>query len=275
MPGRGGMVGPEMLEQMIIDGSLTDAGLLEATGAGPDYRILPDVSVVKIGGQSIIDRGRRAVYPLVEELAACIANHQMLIGTGAGTRARHLYSLASGLGLPTGVLTDVGTAVAVENAVMLGALMARYGVPIVNITEFSAVPLFLAERHAVIFPGMPPYGMWQHVPSEGLIPPYRTDAGCYLVAEVYGCKQMIYVKDEDGLYTENPKQSSEAKFIPRITVGELIERNLPDLIVERPVLEMMKSARHIRSIQVINGLKHGLLERALRGEHVGTVISAE
>ena len=48
--------------------SLSDAELMEATGEAPDYAILPDVSVLKIGGQSLIDRGRSAVHPLVEEL---------------------------------------------------------------------------------------------------------------------------------------------------------------------------------------------------------------
>ena len=99
-----------------MERSLTDEELLRATESAPDYRILPDATVLKIGGQTIIDRGRAAVYPLVEELVAAKAEHQLLIGTGGGTRARHLYSIAAGLGLPTGVLTEVGSAVAGQNA---------------------------------------------------------------------------------------------------------------------------------------------------------------
>jgi molybdenum storage protein len=116
--------------------------------------------------------------------------------------------------------------------------------------------------------------MWQPVPSEGVIPPYRTDAGCYLVAEVYGCANMVFVKDEDGLYTANPKTDPDAQLIPRVTVDELDEMDLPDLILERPVLDLMRNARHIKSVQVINGLKRGLIARALEGEHVGTIITA-
>jgi len=40
------------------------------------------------------------------------------------------------------------------------------------------------------------------------------------------------------------------------------------------VLELMRIARQVKSIQVINGLKRGLIARALDGEHVGTIISA-
>ena len=122
---------------------------------------------------------------------------------------------------------------------------------------------------------MPPYDMWQRVPAEGVIPPYRTDAGCYLVAETYGCAGLVLVKDEDGLYTANPKNDANATFIPEITVDELIEADLPDLVVERPVLQLMRHARHVRSIQIVNGLRSGLIRRAVEGEHVGTIIRSD
>jgi len=113
------------LETLLMSRSLSDAELMQASDAAPDYAILPDVSVLKIGGQSLMDRGRSAIHPLVEELVEVKASHQILIGTGGGTRARHVYALAAELGLPTGVLTDVGAAVAGQNAQMLGYLMAR------------------------------------------------------------------------------------------------------------------------------------------------------
>ncbi len=265
---------PGAMQSVLMSGSLTDMQLMEASATAPDFRILPDVSVVKIGGQSLIDRGSAAILPVVEELVAAKADHQLLIGTGAGTRARHLYALASEFGLPTGVLTDIGSAVAGQNAQILGYLMARHGVPVVSGTGFGAVPLYLAECGAAIFAGMPPYDMWQHPPDEGFIPPYRTDAGCWLVAEVYGCRNMIYVKDEDGLFTANPKSDPSATLIDSITVDELVALDLLDLVVERPLLDLIRNARHVTSIQVINGLKPGLLTRALAGEHVGTIISA-
>jgi molybdenum storage protein len=264
----------EALQAMLMSRSLADVELLAATDAAPSLPILPDANVLKIGGQSLIDRGRDAVYPVVEQLVAAKREHQLLIGTGAGTRARHLYALASELGLPTGVLTDVGSAVAGQNAQMLGYLLARHGVPVVSGSGFAALPLYLSESGAAIFAGMPPYDMWQHVPSEGVIPPYRTDAGCWLVAELYGARSMIFIKDEDGLFTANPKTDPSATLIESIAVDELIAMDLPDLVVERPLLELMRNARHATQIQVINGLEPGLIARALAGEHVGTIISA-
>jgi molybdenum storage protein len=263
------------LASLLMSRSLGDPELQRATDATDDYAILPDVSVLKIGGQSLMDRGRAAVFPVVEELVEAKRTHRLLIGTGGGTRARHIYSLAAELGMPTGVLSEVGSAVAGQNAEMLGYLMARHGVPVVGPSAFAVLALRLDECGAAIFPGMPPYDLWQRVPDEGVIPPYRTDAGCYLVAESYGCRRMIFVKDEDGLYSANPKNDVSATFIPRATVDELIAMDLPDLVVERPLLELMRHARHVRQIQVVNGLRPGLIQRALEDEHVGTIISAD
>jgi molybdenum storage protein len=262
------------LEALLMQRSLTDTQLLAAAEAAADFRILPDATVIKIGGQSIIDRGRAAVYPLVDEIVAVRKAHKLLIGTGAGTRARHLYSIAAGLNLPAGVLSQLGASVADQNAAMLGQLLAKHGISAVDSAGLSAVPLYLAEVHAVVFSGMPPYSLWIRPAAEGVIPPYRTDAGCFLVAEQFGCKAMIYVKDEDGLYTANPKTSKGATFIPKISVDEMKAKGLHDSILEFPVLDLLKSARHVHQVQIVNGLVPGNLTRALAGEHVGTIITA-
>jgi molybdenum storage protein len=260
------------LADRLLTTSLTDRSVLEETGGGPDTALLPAATVIKSGGQSIIDRGRRALFPLLEEIEANLPHHHLIIGTGAGTRARHVYSVAVDLGLPTGVLTVLGTGVAMQNARILGYLLARHGIPVITPLEFGQLPLYLAERHAVVFPGMPPYTYWEHNPELGLIPPHRTDTGTYLVAEVFGARSMIYVKDEDGLYTGDPKRDASAEFLPHATVGSLLAAGYDDLVIERPVLEFMSHARHMKRVQVINGLTPGNLTRALAGEHVGTII---
>jgi molybdenum storage protein len=260
------------LGKRLVSGSLSDAAIQKATEATPSHAILPWVNVVKIGGQSIMDRGRSAVGPVVDEIVANLPHHKMILGTGAGTRARHVYSLAIDLGLPIGVLTVLGTAVAWQNAQMLQYLLARHGIAFLEPEGFASLPHYLMERGAVICQGMPPYKLWEANPEVGRIPPQRTDTGCYLIAEVFGARRMIYVKDEDGLYTADPKKDRSATHIPRISVQELLARDLDDLVVERAVLEMMLNARHMREIQFVNGLKPGQLTAALNGEPVGTVI---
>jgi molybdenum storage protein len=268
----------ELLSQLgerLLAGSLTDNELLAHTTETPPVRLIPEANVVKIGGQSFIDRGRSAVFPIVDEIVQNLDHHKMIIGTGAGTRARHAYSVGLDLGMPTGVLSVLGTFVSMQNARMLHCLLARHGIPFIEPAQFPQLPLYLCERRAVIFFGMPPYTFWQQNPEVGRIPPHRTDTGAYLVSEVFGARSMINVKDEDGLYTADPKKDRNAKFIPRITVPELLEMDLQDVVVEHAVLELLQHAEQRRSIQVINGLKPGNLTRALEGEVVGTLISAE
>src|SRR3954451_18526147 len=260
------------LGKRLITESLSDLALQRATEHTPDFAILPWANVVKIGGQRSLDRGRSAVIPLIEEIVANLPRHKMILGTGAGPRARHIYSLAIDLGLPTGVLTVLATAVAWQNAQMLHYLLAQYGIPFIEPEGFSVLPHYLMERGAVICQGMPPYKLWEQNPVSGRIPPQRTDTGCFLIAEVFGARKMIYVKDEDGLFTADPKKDRSARHIPRISVQELIEQDQEDLVVERAVLDLMLTARHIREIQFVNGLKPGQLSAALDGEAVGTII---
>ncbi len=265
---------PGLLADRLLEGSLADVSLLADTGEGLDTRLLPSATVIKIGGQSIIDRGRRAVFPLLEEIESLLPEHRLIIGTGAGTRARHAYSVGVDLRLPTGVLTMLGTGVAMQNARILGYLLAKHGIPVITPVEFAQLPIYLEERHAVVFPGMPPYTYWEHNPDVGLIPPHRTDTGTYLVAEVFGARSMIYVKDEDGLYSDDPKRDPSARFIPEIAAADLLSEDFDDIVIERAVLEFMGRARHVRSVHIVNGLVPGNLTRALKGEHVGTIIHA-
>ena len=63
------------LEALLMQRPLPDPELLAATSTTEDYRILPDATVIKIGGHSVIDRGRAAVYPLIEEIGAARQTH--------------------------------------------------------------------------------------------------------------------------------------------------------------------------------------------------------
>src|ERR1700704_799303 len=137
------------LGQRLVSGSLSDAALQRATDATPNVAILPWANVVKIGGQSIMDRGRAAVGPVVDEIVANLPRHKMILGTGAGTRARHVYSLAIDLGLPTGVLTVLGTAVRTpvgSPRSIARYLLAQYGIAFVEPEGFASLPHYLMER---------------------------------------------------------------------------------------------------------------------------------
>jgi molybdenum storage protein len=236
--------------------------------------LMPDVRVLKIGGQSILDRGRKAVFPVLDELVASKDKHKLLLCCGGGTRARHIYSVASELEMPTGLLAALGGYVPRQNARMVQMLLAKHGGLFMLHDDFEKLPLYFRLGCIPIMTGMPPFGYWEKPPPEGRIPPNRTDAGTFLTAEVLGAKRVIFIKDEDGLYEDDPKKNPAAKLIPRISAKELLKRDLPDLAVERVVIEYLTRARFCTELQIINGLKPGNVTRALEGEDVGTIIHA-
>jgi molybdenum storage protein len=240
----------------------------------PVIRLLPWLRVVAIGGATIMDRGRDAVLPLVGELRDALVEHRMLILTGAGVRARHILGVGLDLGMPTGVLGGLAATEAEQNAHLLAALLAADGVSYLpHGTVANQLATHLSASPAVVANGYPPYGVHEFPPPVGKLPPHRSDAGAFLLADAYGAAQLLYVKDVDGV--SNGSAGASDGFRPRIGTGELLGQGRAGLPVDPLVLELMTRAKHVREIQIVNGLVAGNLTRALAGEHVGTVIHAD
>ena len=270
-----GKIWVEGLDSVLSDESLAGRKLRDSLGTRDTIAVLPDLWVIKIGGQSIMDRGGAAVHPILEELVdAKERGVHFMIGAGGGTRARHVYSLGLDLNLPTGMLARLGSSVPVQNARMLQMLLAKHGGIMTYPDDFEKLPFFLNAGCIPIMSGMPPNEFWEKPAAVGLIPSNRTDAGVYLLAEFLGAKGVLYVKDEDGLYTDDPKKNPDATLIPETTAQELLDSGQDDLVVERVVLEYLERADKIKEIRVINGLIRGQITAALNGEPVGSVIRA-
>jgi molybdenum storage protein len=260
------------VESMLMRESLLDKQVMSSTET-PVVPMLPFCHIIKVGGRSIIDGGKRTTYPLVDAIAAALEKFKLVIGTGGGVRSRHVASIGIDLGLPTGVLAQLQIIDALGNAHLLGTLLAPHGVVAIPPEILGhMLPFFIKAAPGVICNGDPPFSIWEHPPGVGRIPPHRTDAGTYLLAECYGCATHTLIKDVDGLYDEDPKINRDAHLITDITVAELKERNLPTLPFDRVLLDLLACARQVKRIQIINGLKPHLLEPALRGEQVGTIV---
>lgn len=254
--------------------SLVDKQVIAGTEL-PVRAILPNLNVLQIGGLSIMDRGSSAVIPVIEEIVANQHAHTLLIGVGPGVRARHIFAVGLDLGLPTGALATLAAKSAAQNAYMVSCLLANSGFVYLEAPFIvQLLPAMLAAARGAVFNGIPPYDLWEHPPALGKIPPHGSDAGSYLVAEVFGARSIILLKDVDGLYTADPKTNPDAKFIPDIDVADLMARRLATLPVEPVVLELLSRGKLARSIRIINGLVPGNLTRALNGEPVGTIIRA-
>jgi molybdenum storage protein len=196
----------------------------------------------------------------------------MLILTGAGIRARHVYSVGLDLGLPTGALASLAAKEAGHNGHLLAALLANDGVSYIeHATIAHQLAIHLAASRAVVGSAFPPYHHHEF-PVTGRIPAHRADTGAFLIADAVGARRLILVEDVDGLYTADPNNpgGDTPEFIPEASASELSE--MKTLPFDRMLLEVMANAKQLEEIQVVNGLVAGNLTRALRGEHVGSII---
>jgi molybdenum storage protein len=257
--------------------SLQNRDVLSSTDSDRDLQIFPDVSLVSIGGQSIFDRGKEAILPLVEELVEIKKDKgvKMVIGVGGGTRVRHTISIAVDLGLPVGGMAQLVGAMEELNAILLNTLMAPHGSMPLQREHFWDLPLYFDAGITPIAISVPPYHFWEPPPEHGHLPMHGSDFGLFQLAEVLGMRQVIFVKDEDGLYDKDPKRHADAKRIPKITLAELLEKLPEENILDQELFHAWQHAKNLKRIVIVNGLVPGQLTRALRGEDVGTVITKE
>jgi len=260
------------VKSKLMGESLVSHSFAEGYDVAPQQRLFPEVNVLKIGGQSICDLGKKALPAVVKEIAANKNKHKMFLLTGGGTRSRHIYAIGLELGMPTGIISKFGSSISEQNALLVATLLSPWGGIKIGHDEVLKLPTYFAQGCIPVMHGMPPYDYYALPSPKWRIPIHRTDVGTLIVADLIGAKSCILVKDEDGLYTDNPKKNKKAKFIAEISARELIKRNLDDLIIERPCLEILQNSEVLDRIQIVNGLKKGNITKALSGKHVGTII---
>jgi len=263
------------IESRLMRESLVDREVIARTDSEHEFEIMPNVVLVGIGGQSIFDRGKAALLPIVEEISALRGKHKMMIGVGGGTRVRHTVSVALDLGVPTGGVAQLVGAMEEANAVFLNALLAKHRSIVMQREHFWELPLYIENGMLPIVISIPPYHFWEPPPEDGPLPAHGSDFGLFILAEVLGMSRVVFVKDEDGMYTRDPKKHPDAKLVRRTTLAAMLADMPQDLMLDRQLFNAWKAARHVKRVQIVNGLKRGELTRALSGEDAGTVIEKE
>jgi molybdenum storage protein len=260
------------VKSKLMGESLVSKSFAQNFEVAPQQRLFPDVDVIKIGGQSICDRGVKSLPGIIKEIVANRKKHKMLFTTGGGTRSRHIYAIGLELGMPTGIISKFASSVSEQNALLVSTLLSQWGGIKIGHDEIIKLPTYFAQDCIPVMHGMPPYDYFAIPSAEWRIPIHRTDVGTVILADLIGARSCILVKDEKGLYTDDPKKKGNFEFIPEISVAELLSKDLDDLILERPCLEILQKSEVINKIQIINGLEKGNLTKALNGKPVGTII---
>jgi uridylate kinase len=229
--------------------------------------------LLKLSGESFCAPGGfgiegKAIGSIAERIARlCKLGPQVAIVVGGGNFLRGA-TFSENSHIPRTTADYMGMLATVMNAAALQETLERFGQPtrVLSAIEVSAIcePFIrrrcirhLEKGRATILAG-----------GTGN-PFFSTDTCAALRASELGADLMIKATKVDGVYTDDPKKNPNAQLIEHISYQEVLSKNLK---VMDPAAVSLCRENHI-PIVVLNIFGESNIERVLRGEHVGTVIS--
>ncbi|MBW2061911.1 MAG: UMP kinase [Deltaproteobacteria bacterium] len=100
-------------------------------------------------------------------------------------------------------------------------------------------------------------------------PYFTTDTAAVLRANEMGAEILLKATKVDGIYDSDPEKNPDAKFYPRLTYMEVIEKRLKVMDTTAISLAMENNL----PINVFNFSTRGIIRRVLSGESVGTLVT--
>jgi uridylate kinase len=100
-------------------------------------------------------------------------------------------------------------------------------------------------------------------------PYFSTDTAAVLRAIEMESDVVIKATKVNGIYTSDPHKDPDATFLPRLTFQEVVTRELG--VMDAPAVSLCKD--NGLPIIVLNLQERGSVATAIRGEHVGTLVS--
>jgi uridylate kinase len=215
--------------------------------------------IIKLTGKIL----NQDVYPIVSAIAKVPKG---VIVIGGGDIARKYIEMLISHESNQGFADMLGIEISKVNARLLAylALSLRQDV-------CTYVPSSLQEirdaltKYSLVFVG-------------GFQPGQSTDTVAALIAEYLGAKYILNAANVDAVYTDDPRKNKEAKRLEKISIQELI--NLLEKegvssaaghyeLVDIWALKIMERSKI--SMRIIQATPE-IIERALNGENVGTII---
>jgi uridylate kinase len=229
---------------------------------------MPEVStvklVIKVGGYCF----SRGLDPKpIQELAKALSRlksegHSLVVVTGGGENARAYAGTARALKANESFSDDLGIQVSRLNAALLIAALGD--------SAYRKVPTRFDEIEEALRTG-------RIVVLGGLVPGQSTNAVAALTAEVMGADLIINMTDVEGVYSADPRVTRDAELLREISTDELMSILLKaDQRAGEYDLFDMTAAKIVKRsrlrVRVVDGTKPGNLERAVKGERIGTLI---
>jgi uridylate kinase len=245
---------------------MADAPVAAASTALEYPRVL-----LKLSGEALAgEQGFGIAPPIIDKLTDEIREvHGMGVALGLVIGGGNIVrgTIASAQGMDRVSADYMGMLATIINALAVQDMLERKGVETRVLTairmEQLAEPYIrrralrhLEKGRVVIFAG-------------GTGNPYfSTDTAAVLRGIEMDADVIIKATKVEGVYTADPVKDSTAEFIPRITLGEVITRDLK--VMDAAAISLCRENEI--PIIVLNLDTPGLVGRAIRGERIGTLV---
>ena len=229
---------------------------------------MPSRLAIKLGGHLIstprgLDLNLLKAY--AEILSETFDGGRWCIIVGGGEESRRYISAARSLGLDEALCDLIAVKITRIHARILSALIGE--------KAYQRTPETLEEIAEYASLG-------KIVVAGGLQPAQSTTAVAALAAEAIGAEKLIIATDVDGVYTDDPKRSPDARLLKELTLTRLEEIVQGSShaageyrLIDRLAINVLRRSR-IPAI-VLNGKQPENLKKAIRGEKVGSLIKPE
>lgn len=163
--------------------------------------------VVKLSGSLFFSDDFKEMVDSIKDALNRRAELTAVFVAGGGKKAREYINVASEFGADQATLDEIGIKTSRLNALVLASALGEFSESVVPETLEELVQTLRGNTRAVVI--------------GGLHPGQSTNAVGALVAEKLRASRFVNATDVDGVYTVDPRKSSSAKRIDRITTQEL------------------------------------------------------
>ncbi len=223
-------------------------------------RFLLKLSGEALGSQGIDPRALASLTTQIARVQSLDIELALVVGGGNFIRGAQVREfdrvVADQMGMLATVLNGMALRQSLESTgisvLLQSAIPVAYAQPVDPISARQA----LAEKKIVIFAG-------------GTGNPFvTTDTAAAIRASEIGAKILLKATDVPGVYSADPKKDPNAKLYKELTFDEAIEKRLN--VMDLTALTICRENKI--TIRVFDVFRKGNLEKALRGEHVGTIV---
>jgi aspartokinase-like uncharacterized kinase len=211
------------------------------------------INIIKVGGS--LSKNPKALQVLCQKISFLAGKHQIVIIPGGGKFADNVREADEQFSLSKAAAHHMAILAMDQYGLLLADLMSPNSQTVDSIEEAKnvntcLVTVFLPSKSISLVEEKELPKSWE----------VTSDTIAVYIAKKFEAKNLILVKDVDGLFTCDPKQNAQAKLLEHITIEELSEMK-NKTCVDTYLPKLFKT--HKINCQIINGLYPDRVEAAL------------